>query len=131
MPTDTAVTLEDVLNVALDTDAGDLVARSALADLYEEQGRFEKAEGQRWLIAQGKWPTFQHGCYHDDFPWDWWPEVEEGGGPAHAALPLEFYDLKVPPYRRTNGLCQRYPTRIEAEQTYIDWARHVGALRVD
>lgn len=114
-------TLEGVLVAALDADAGDLAARSALADLYEEQGRVLEAAAQRWLIEQGKWPTHRYGAFKDALPWDWWADDE--AGPLHAIVPGEFYYLDTPPHRTPGGWRHRYATRDEAEAAYVAWVR--------
>lgn len=44
------------IRAELDADPGSVAARVALADAYEEMGRYDKAYCQRWLAWAGKWP---------------------------------------------------------------------------
>lgn len=42
----------------LDSDPLDKLTRYQLADLYEDLGKTEMADGQRWLIGKGHTPYF-------------------------------------------------------------------------
>jgi uncharacterized protein (TIGR02996 family) len=61
------------LHAALDADPGDRAARSALADLLEEQGNDIGAAFHRWLLETGRHPYKGH----EDTPYGqtrdyWW-----------------------------------------------------------
>jgi hypothetical protein len=112
---------ERELNAALDLDPGDAATRLVLSDLLESEGRLDEAEGQRWLVREGKWPTCGEGN-NPDCPWDWWRKenIMANSAPRHAEAPDGLFS-------RLNHQC-RYATRAEAEADLVAYARRAGLI---
>lgn len=113
---------EDVLNAHLDADPGDAATRLVLSDLLEEQGRLDEAEGQRWLVAVGKWPV---RCPCEGEPkagWRWW--VGWTSDP-----PEPQHEVPVDAERGMPLGAWLYPTRREAEAVLVTVARRDGLIR--
>src|SRR4051812_25982618 len=99
---------ETALNATLDADPSDVTTRLVLSDLYEEAGRAEDAERERWLAAVGKWPRPCAGGTY----WNWYTDQydswrDSSEDDLHNVLFGVRYDI----FARTG--CSR--TRREAE----------------
>jgi uncharacterized protein (TIGR02996 family) len=109
------MTDEEHINAHLDEHPGDTLARLALADWLEEQGRDGEAEGQRWLVAEGRCPRRVHWFADDrQFRWTWYLLSDLEERPYH--LPVSGFERCADYFR----------SRTEAETVAMICARAAG-----
>ena len=113
---------EAALNFHLDLHPGDAVARLALSDWYEENGRMPEAEGQRYLARAKKYPMY---VPFEEGYWCWFrPRCHYKGWrnkpPRHACL------RHWQTHAMRGGPGADYPTRRDAEADLIRAVREAA-----
>jgi hypothetical protein len=103
-------------NTLLDAEPHNLEARRMYAVwLQDEQDDLERAEFQRWLVEQKKWPCNPKPPEGEGWSWYW--STREDRQADHNVISTELRDLM--PY-----VHWRWPTREEAEETlFIAWLK--------
>jgi hypothetical protein len=116
---------EDLFHATLDSDSRDQGARLLLAEWLAERGD-PRADGYRWMVLAGKYPTQDFLITLRPRTWDWWsmrPGWNGGEGDTnnkHDRVEPPLFDALTGCLRKSrwskNGAYCEYASRRSAEE---------------